>query len=92
MDCFHNKIVLTVLVTLSTRGRVSTNVVGDGIDYIFLTLASLENNDTVADLYLLLSLSHWLGNAFLWPFSLPIHWRSHLKKQYHDPDVGVSSK
>ena len=30
---------------------------------------------------------HWLGNAFLWPFSEPIHWRSHLKKQSRDPDV-----
>ena len=23
----------------------------------------------------------------MWPFSVPIHWRSHLKKQSHDPDV-----
>ena len=30
---------------------------------------------------------HWLGNAFLWPFSVPIHKRSHLKKQSRDPDV-----
>ena len=30
---------------------------------------------------------HWLGNAFLWPFSVPINWRSHLKKQSHDLDV-----
>ena len=29
----------------------------------------------------------WLGNAFLWPFSVPIHWYSHLKKQSRDPDV-----
>ena len=29
----------------------------------------------------------WLGNAFLWPFSVPIHWRSRLKKQYRDLDV-----
>ena len=30
---------------------------------------------------------HWLGNVFLWPFSVPIHWRSHLRKQSRDPDV-----
>ena len=33
---------------------------------------------------------HWLGklgNAFLWPFSLSIHWCSHLKKQSRDTDV-----
>ena len=30
---------------------------------------------------------HWLGNAFLWPFLVPIHWRSHLKKPSRDPDV-----
>ena len=23
---------------------------------------------------------YWLGNMFLWPFSVPIHWRSYLKK------------
>ena len=28
-----------------------------------------------------------LGNAFLWPFSVPIHGSSHLKKQSRDPDV-----
>ena len=27
-----------------------------------------------------------VGNVFLWPFSVPIHWRSHLKKQSRDPD------
>ena len=30
---------------------------------------------------------HWLGNMFMWPFSVPIYWRSHLKKQSRDPDV-----
>ena len=37
---------------------------------------------------------HWLGNAFLWPFSVPSHWRSHLnlKKQSRDPDVMVEFK
>ena len=30
---------------------------------------------------------HWLGNAFIGPFSVPIRWRSHLKKQCRDPDV-----
>ena len=29
---------------------------------------------------------HWLGNVLMWPFSVPIHWRSHLKKQSRDPD------
>ena len=28
-----------------------------------------------------------VGNAVLWPFSVPIHLRSHLKKQSRDPDV-----
>ena len=28
-----------------------------------------------------------LGNAFLWPFSVPIHWRSNLTKQSRDPDI-----
>ena len=30
---------------------------------------------------------HWLGKAFLWPFSVPINRRSHLKKQSRDLDV-----
>ena len=30
---------------------------------------------------------HWLGNAFLWPFSVPINRRSHLKKQSLCPNV-----
>ena len=30
---------------------------------------------------------HWLGNVFMWTFSVPIHWRSHLKTQSRDPDV-----
>ena len=29
----------------------------------------------------------WLGNTFLWPFSVSIHWRSRIKKRSHDPDV-----
>ena len=29
---------------------------------------------------------HWLGNAFLWPFSVSTHWR-YLKKQSCDPDI-----
>ena len=33
-----------------------------------------------------------LGNVFLWPFSVPIHWRSHLKKQSRDPDVAGKFK
>ena len=30
---------------------------------------------------------HCLGNAFIWPFSVPIRWRPDLKKQSRDPDV-----
>ena len=25
---------------------------------------------------------HWSGNTFLWPFSVNIHWRSHLKQDF----------
>ena len=30
---------------------------------------------------------HWSGNAFLWHFSMPVHWYSHLKKQSCEQDV-----
>ena len=60
MNFCHNKIVLTVLLTLSARGRDSTNVVSGRIANtpiykakLFLTLTSLENTDTAVDLYLL---------------------------------------
>ena len=49
-------------------------------NYIFVTSTSLEN------IYCN-RVRHWLGNVFLWPFSVRIHWRSHLKKQSRDPDV-----
>ena len=51
-------------MTLSARGRDSTNAVGGRIantDYIFLTLTSLENNDTAFDLYLLESCMSLVG-------------------------------
>ena len=28
-----------------------------------------------------------VGKHVMWRFSVPIHWRSHLKKQSRDPDV-----
>ena len=30
---------------------------------------------------------HWLGNTFLWAFSVPIHRCCHLKKRSRDPDA-----
>ena len=66
-------------------GLDSTNVVGGRIantDYIFLTLTSLENNDTAVDLYC--NRVSLVGKR---RFSVPIHSCSHLKKQSSDLDV-----